>query len=146
MNCKDHEGSKMTTTVHMTDAEAVMLVRNALLIAGQEMGDGDHWPVIKSTVNAIMKDYDELLAEREVHAEMKRSLYEQLEEMERILPTCPQEEQEQVGPLLEKLRGIYDAHFTAIDEDKVVVDEDDVPEHVKRASLIMQELMEGEDD
>ena len=35
----------------MTDDQAVNLVRNSLLVAGQEMGhDGDHWPVIKSTV------------------------------------------------------------------------------------------------
>ena len=39
----------------------VSLVRNALLVAGHEMGaNGDHWPVIKSTIHSIMKDWEDL--------------------------------------------------------------------------------------
>ena len=135
-----------TTKQHISEAEAVMLVRNALLVAGQEMGEGDQWPVIKSTINDIMQDYENLQIERNVNSEMKKHLYEQLEEMERILPTCPKDEQAEVAPLLTELREIYDAHFSEIDESKIVAEEENIPEHAKRASLIMSQLMEAEDE
>lgn len=146
MDCSEKDSAMTTTKPHMTEAEAVMLVRNALLVAGNEMGEGDHWPVIKSTINAIEKDYEALLFERDIHAEMKRSFYERLERMERILPTCPKEEQEAEGPALKNLREIFDAYFSGVDESKIIVDEEDYPEHTKRAKLIIEEMMEDEHD
>ncbi len=58
-----------------TETQMVGLVRNALLVAGQEMGaDGDHWPVINSTIHSIAKDWENLQIERNVHTELKTHL------------------------------------------------------------------------
>ena len=56
----------------MTEEKMVTLVRNALLAAGHEMGkNGDHWPVIKSTIEKVMKDWENLKIERDITAELK---------------------------------------------------------------------------
>ena len=71
------------TTKPMPEEQMVHLVRNALLVAGHEMGkDGDHWPVVKSTIHSLMKDWEDLKVERNVHAELKKHVYAQLDEME----------------------------------------------------------------
>jgi hypothetical protein len=134
-----------TPPLKLTEAQMVQLTRNALLVAGQEMGEtGDHWPVIKSTIHSIMKDWEQLQIERNVHAELKIQLYEQLREMERILPTCTADVQADAAPKLKELREVYDAYFTDIDEDKLILDDAEVPQHVKRAKAII-ETLEAED-
>lgn len=129
----------------LSEAQMIQLVRNALIVAGDEMGpNGDHWPVIKSTIRDIMKDWEDLQIERAVHAEMKKHLYTQLDEMERILPTCTADVITDVGPKLKELREIYDAYFTAIDEDGLYLEDIKMPPHVKRAEAILNSL-ENED-
>jgi hypothetical protein len=130
----------------ISDEQMMELVRNALIIAGMEMGpNGDHWPVIKSTIKSVMKDWEDLKIERAVHAEMKHHLYEHLEKMESILPTCEPNVQADVAPKLKELREVYDAYFTDIDENALLdLDDTEVPMHVKRAEAIFDTL-ENED-
>lgn len=128
------------------EARMVGLVRNALLVAGHEMGDeGDHWPVIKSTIKEIDKDYEDLQIERSVHAEMKKHLYKQLEKMEAELEHLPTETKTEAAPKLIELREIYDAFFSEADETKLIANTDEEPMHIKRARAIIATL-EADDE
>lgn len=120
------------------------LVRNALMVAGQEMGKtGDHWPVVKRTIEDIMRDWEQLEIERAVHAEMKKHLYEQLRAMEDIVDTCRPEIREQATSRLGELREIYDAFFEDVrDTFPEEVDEENLPLHVRRAHAIIDTLEE----
>jgi hypothetical protein len=131
----------------LSEAQMVQLVRNALLVAGQEMGaEGDHWPAIKATIRDVMKDWDELQTERAVQAEMQKHLYAQLEEMERILETCDAAMKAEAGPKLKELREVYDAYFSpADDEDELVLEDIEAPMHVKRAEQIIGSLEEEDE-
>lgn len=131
------------TEVDIAEEQMVRLVRNALLVAGHEMGEGDHWPVVKNTIYKIMKDWEDLKIERAVHKELRKHVYEQLDEMDRILLTRNKEEQEQDAPKLKALREIYDPYFSPADENQISLSEEDVPLHVKRAENLILSL---EDD
>lgn len=134
------------TAKHMTEAQAVNLVRNALLAAGHEMGkDGDHWPVIKSTIYSIVRDWEELQIERNVDAEMKIHLYEQLEDMERNIDSCPAETRADIAQKLKELREVYDAYFSNVDLKLAHIDAKDLPAHVRRAKVIMDTLEDDND-
>ena len=96
----------------MTEEQKMMFLRNALVVAGQEMGDdGDHWPVIKSTVHAIMKTWEDVKTERNVDNEMKTHLYQQLQIMENGLGDCTADARKAIEPKLKELREVYDAYF-----------------------------------
>ncbi|MDD5585726.1 MAG: hypothetical protein PHY92_02075 [Alphaproteobacteria bacterium] len=132
-------------TRELTDEQMVQLVRNALIVAGSEMGTkGDHWPVIKSTIRSIMKDWEDLQIERAVYEEMKKHLYKQLEAMERVLPECAPDVQKRVGPKLKELRDVYDAFFTDINECMIYIDRSNLPMHVLRAEVILDTLEGGD--
>jgi len=143
------------TTFELTETQMQNLVRNALMVAGQEMGEkGDHWPVIKQTITDVMMDWENLRIEREVHAEMKRHLYQQLAAMEQILLTCSADEQKTVAPRLAELREIYDAFFTDVEKEELYladIDEEDLygeegkPLHLRRAEAIIQTLEEDDE-
>lgn len=133
----------MTTSNAMNEEQMVHLVRNALLVAGQEMGDGDQWPAVKDTVHRIMKDWEYLKIERNVQAELKKHVYEQLNEMDRIYMTCTEAERAEALPKLRELREIYDAYFAA--PDQVDLSDEDTPIHVKRAENLILSL-EGENN
>lgn len=122
------------------------LVRNALMVAGQEMGEtGDHWPVVKKTIEDIMRDWENLAIERAVHAEMKKHLYEQLRAMEDIVDTCRPEIREQATRRLGELREIYDAFFEDVRDTCLEdIDEESLPLHVRRAHAIIDTL-EGDE-
>ncbi len=139
----------------LTETEMQTLVRNALMVAGQEMGEkGDHWPVIKQTITDVMRDWEALRIEREVHAEMKRHLYQQLAAMEQILLTCPKEEQKDIAPRLAELREIYDAFFTDVEREELYLEEDyelyldeaEKPLHIRRAETIIETLEEEKEE
>lgn len=143
--------NKTTTTFSMSETDMRKLVRNALMVAGQEMGEtGDHWPVIKQTIKDVMRDWEDLETERAVHAELKKHLYTQLEEMGEILRTSSPSVREEVTPRLTELREVYDALFTEPKEDilyldtldDLYLDEADKPLHLRRAEAIIQTLEE----
>ena len=132
----------MTTTA-ISEEQMVHLVRNALLVAGQEMGDGDQWPVIKDTVYRIMKDWEDLKVERNVDAELKIHLYAQLKGMEAGLAECTPGVRAVLEPRIKELHEVCDAYFSDIDVDIVEYDEENAPEHIKRMKSILNTM---EDD
>ncbi|MCL2469226.1 MAG: hypothetical protein FWF24_03225 [Alphaproteobacteria bacterium] len=133
----------------VTEAAMKMLVRNALMAAGQEMGEeGDHWPVIHGTIASIMQDWEDLEIERAVQAEIATRLYEHLDAMDEVLKSCEPDVQAEVGPRLAKLREVYDAAFTPPHEevlDVADIDIEKMPIHLRRADAILDTLF-GEDD
>lgn len=134
------------SAIKINEEQMVKLVRNALLVAGNEMGEeGDHWPVVNSTIHSIMKDWEELKIERNVHAEMRTHLYEQLDRMDEIIVSCPDEVKADAEPKLRKLREIYDAYFSMVAPKDICINEDDMPVHVKRAEAIIMTL-ENDDE
>jgi len=133
------------TAKPLSEEKMVHLVRNALLVAGQEMGNGDQWPVVKDTIYKIMKDWEDLKIERNVHAEMKKHIYAELDEMDRILFTCTEEQRADAAPKLKQLREIYDAYFEPVDPRHISIEEAKVPVHVKRAENLLMSL-EGENN
>lgn len=134
----------MTTTNQVIDEkqeeQMVHLVRNALLVAGQEMGNGDHWPVVKSTIYSIMKDWEDLKIERNVHAELKKHLYAQLDEMDRLAQNHTAAEKAEALPKLKELREIYDAYFEPANKEFLKLNKEDTPIHVKRAQHLLKTL------
>jgi len=121
----------------MSEEKMVHLVRNALLVAGQEMGDGDQWPVIKDMIYKIMKDYENLKIERNVDAELRVHLYEQLAEMEAGLTESSAEAHALLEPKVRELREVCDACFSELDRNAVAYDEDEAPAHIKRMKAIL---------
>lgn len=125
----------------LSDEEMLQLVRNALIVAGNGMGaTGDHWPLIKSTIRSIMKDWENLKIARAVHEEMKEHLFKQLEAMERVLPECAPDVQANVRPKLKELREVYEAYFSDIDPNMTYIDSSQLPMHVLRAEVILDRL------
>ena len=123
-----------------SEEQMVQIVRNALLVAGQEMGDGDQWPVIKDTIYKIAKDYEDLKIERNVDDELKTHLYAQLKGMEAGLVTCSPEMRAKLEPKVKELRDVCDAYFSDVDRSAIVYDADEAPEHVKRMRAILATL------
>lgn len=129
------------TNAKMSEDQAINLVRNSLLVAGEEMGtDGDHWPVIKSTVHNLMRDWENIKIERNLDAELKIHLYAQLKEMENGLPACTAEARAQIEPKLKELHEVYDAYFSSIDEKNVIMSDEHTPIYLKRAEAIIDTL------
>jgi hypothetical protein len=125
------------------EEKMVELACNALTVAGQEMGEGDHWPVIEATVQKIKDDWEEFKIERAVDAELKTHLYQQLEIMERGLKECTVGMRIQLAPKFKQLRELYDAYFT--DTGTVQLSKDEIPMHIKRARVIVNSLETEED-
>jgi len=129
------------TTKYMTEAQKVRLVRNSLLVAGHEMGaEGDHWPVIKSTIQSIEKDWENLQTERNVHAEMRTHIGKALADLEKALPLCPADLRSEMNKMMEEAWEIYEAQFSRVDENSITVSEDEMPVHIKRAKTIIKTL------
>ncbi|MFA6280505.1 MAG: hypothetical protein WC612_06920 [Bdellovibrionales bacterium] len=142
-----------SSSFEMTEAQMKTLVRNTLMVAGQEMGaEGDHWPVIKNTITDVMNDWKELEIERNVFEETKKHAAEQLCEMERIFKTCSPEEQKEIRPILDQLQEINDAYFSAIKDETFRPDEcefladENKPIHIKRAESILSTLEENHEE
>ena len=135
----------MTTKIAnaISEEQMVHLVRNALLVAGQEMGKGDQWPVVKDTIYKIMKDWEDLKVERNVDAELRTHLYEQLAEMEAGLLECTPEARAIAEPKVKELREVYDAYFSELNKDAIMCDEENTPVHIKRMEAILN-TMEGD--
>jgi hypothetical protein len=127
----------------MTEEQAVNLVRNALLVAGQEMGaEGDHWPVIKSTVHGIMKDFENLKVERNVFAEYKKHYEDMIRQMQTLCSNSPEDIKPVIRESIFELIEIYNATFSPINDEVGHVGEEARPLHLKRAELIVKSLEE----
>ena len=129
----------------MTEAQAVDLVRNALVVAGHELGkDGDHWPVIKSTVHSIMRDYEEWEVGKNTFAEVRKHYREMITELRDLSEKCPEESKAQVNALVADLLQLYTACFTPVDRNYLQITEEEFPPHVKRAAAIIDTLEEDD--
>jgi hypothetical protein len=131
-----------TAPTHMSEEQAVNLVRNALLVAGAEMGtDGDHWPVIKSTVYSVVKDYEDLKIERNVSEELKKYYGGIIENVQKNLHLCPLHQQDEVRKILQEMKDIYQARFEEpVDQTMFVVCDADKPIHIQRMQEIIKTL------
>ena len=126
----------------MNEEQMVFLVRNALLVAGQEMGKGDEWPVVKDTIHKLMRDWENLKIERNVDEELKKHLFEQIRKMEAELAHCSSEAREVLEPKLKEWSNICDACFSDVDLNAVEVNEEDTPAHIKRMKAILGTMEE----
>jgi len=125
------------TTHAMNEEQMVFLVRNALLVAGQEMGRGDEWPVVKDTIYKIMRDWEDLKIERNVDDELRVHLYAQIKEMEAGLAECTPEARAALEPKVAEWREVCDAYFSDLDRNAVEINEEDEPQHIKRMKAII---------
>lgn len=124
----------------MSEAQMVGLVRNALLVAGYEMGQtGDHWPVINSTIHSIARDWEESKIDEHVDAEMKTHLYAQIQKMEKELQTCTAAARAELAPMIKELRESCDAYFEPC-EASFGSSTDHAPPHIQRAEAIIATL------
>ena len=133
------------TAKAMNEEQIVYMVRNALLVAGQEMGDGDQWPVVKDTVYRVVKDWEDLKIERNVRDEMKKHVYTLLDQMDKQLLVSSEEDRRKDAPIIKELREIYDAYFEPLDMSQLSLSDEDTPIHVKRAERLILSL-EGNSD
>jgi hypothetical protein len=105
------------------------------------MGDeGDHWPVINSTVDRIMKDWEEQQIERNVDAELKQHYSDILAQMEVDLALCPPDLRSKAEKVIKNIRELIEARFGPIDATLFVVCDADIPIHIKRAEAIIRTL------
>ncbi len=127
---------------NMSEEQMVGLVRNALLVAGYEMGKtGDHWPVVNDTIHKIAADWEESRIQKNVDDEMKIHLYEQLAIMEKGLPECSPAIRAELAPVLKELRDVYDSYFTPMDAKAVApVRNEEIPVYIQRAQTILATL------
>jgi hypothetical protein len=129
------------TARETTEAQMVGLVRNALLVAGHEMGDeGDHWPVINSTIHSIMKDWEQIQVERNVFTEIKKHFQTMMRELEVLCNESPDEVKPKIRAAIVKLLEIYKASFSPVSFDHMTANENDLPLHLKRADAIIKTL------
>lgn len=94
------------------DDKMVHLARNAMLVAGMEMGkEGDHWPVIKANIHTLMGDYEKLKIEQAVQEQLREHVGKILGEMEQALTQCSAATKAKAEPHVRKMRELYDATF-----------------------------------
>ncbi|MEJ0061781.1 MAG: hypothetical protein WDO70_00885 [Alphaproteobacteria bacterium] len=127
----------------------VQLARNAMIVAGMEMGeDGDHWPVVKANIHAMMRDYEQLKIERAVQDELKEHVGKIIGEYEKLLEQCPPETRAVAEPHIRQMREIHEAMFSPVDAKSAasVSDEDGEEEGVyvpwKSAEMMIRSLTE----
>jgi hypothetical protein len=134
-----------TNEVQTNEAQLVGLVRNALLVAGQEMGaEGDHWPVINSTIDSLVKDWEAVEIERNVQAELKINFLNTIRELKSIQKDSPNHFKPRIQKAIDQLQEIYDAAFAEVDESKRIIDPANIPAYITRAEAIIKTL-EDED-
>jgi len=128
------------TDWEQVEEKMVFTMRNALLVASQEMGKGDEWPVVKNAIYSLMKDWEALKIERRVDEELQYHLYEQLKIMEEEVPNCAKEIQEELRKRLKELREIFDAYFEEPDPKNTVQDEESEVQYIRQAKEILKTL------
>lgn len=131
------------------DDKMVHLTRNALLVAGLEMGkEGDHWPVIKANIHALMRDYEELKIEQAVQDQLKEHIGQLIGEYETVLENCDAELRAKAEPHVRKLRELHDAMFApvnpAADMTETATEEEEAEgyKHWQSSAAIIEGLLE----
>ncbi|HUY67964.1 MAG TPA: hypothetical protein VMV79_01520 [Alphaproteobacteria bacterium] len=125
----------------MTEEQAVNLIRNSLLVAGQEMGaEGDHWPVIKATVLDLMKDRENSHIEQNVLEEVQRQYEILIHELEALCGEAPDPAKKEIRATVVALREICKASFTPVDDKNIPISAADLPVYLKRAKSIIDTL------
>lgn len=130
-------------TRELNEMQRVGLLRNALLVAGSEMGDnGDHWPVVNDCIHKIARDWEEHRLQRDADTEMKKQVYIQLSLMDDDITAerDPAIRAELKAKLLE-LHDLFDAYFCALDDKAAMpLNQDDIPDYIRRAEAIVETL------
>jgi hypothetical protein len=131
------------------DDKLVHLTRNALLVAGMEMGkEGDHWPVINSNIHALMRDHENLKIENAVQEQLKEHVGKIIGDYEKFLTECDEATRSKAEPHIRKMRELHDAMFTpvapALQNSATDHDDDDTTGYVpwKSSAAIIKGLME----
>ncbi len=135
------------------DDKMVHLARNAMLVAGMEMGkEGDHWPVIKANIHALMRDYENLKIETAVQEELQEHIGKIIAELEHDLTDCPPATKAKAEPHIRKMRELYNAMFAPTDQAIEAVAEQDAAEDNetgyvpwKSSAAIINTLLEDKD-
>ena len=131
-------------TQTLNEGRNINLVRNALLVAGHEMGeDGDHWPVIKSSIHQMMRDWEELQIERNVQAQLKINIEDTIKELRSIHQDSPDSFKPEIESAIKELTELHDAAFGAVNENDVTINAEDMPNYMPRIEAIVATL---EDD
>ncbi len=126
----------------ISEEKAIYMLRNAILVAGQEMGMGDAAPIIKDTVYHLMKDYEDLKTERRVTAELKIHNKALIDSLEENLPLCPESLRPKAEAMIASLRELYAARFDPVPHPAYA--ESDLPIHARRM-LYLVKTLEDED-
>jgi len=127
----------------MSEDQMVDIVRNALLVAGHEMGqEGDHWPVINDTVYKIMKDFEDVKIEKNVIAEVKKNYELMLQQLIKLRNETSEEEKGELESTITELRALYRACFDEVQNEFISLNDAELPEHIKRAEAIIDTLEE----
>lgn len=131
------------------DDKMVHLARNAMLVAGMEMGkEGDHWPVIKANIHTLMRDYENLKIELAVQEQLKEHVGKIIGEYEKFLLTCDDATRQKVEPHVRKMRDVHDAMFAPTAQNAVPSTEEDDGDGYqpwKSSAAIIKSLMEEKD-
>jgi hypothetical protein len=117
---------------------------NALTIAGQEMSEGDHWPIIRATVESIRKDFEELQTEREIFEEVRKHYEGMIRDLELMRAEAPTNLKPAFRTAIGKLRDICNATFAPVGDNDLYIDTENLPTHVKRAKVIIDTLEEND--
>ncbi|MBV8060734.1 MAG: hypothetical protein JO126_05165 [Alphaproteobacteria bacterium] len=148
MSADNTEHQEDMTAEETREQRLVERVRNALLVAGQELGaEGDHWPAIKSTIQQLARDYEDVKIERNVDAELQLHLAEQINLIEKAIAGLPDEAKVEINKDIKELREIYDAYFSPVPQNVIeeVAADEEAPLHVRRAAAILSTLEEPND-
>ena len=127
------------TTKAMNEEQMVFFVRNALLVAGQEIGNGDQWPVVKDTIYKMMKDFEDLKIERAVNEELKVHYADIINNIEGSLHLCPDDLRPSAEAMIRNLRELYQARFEPLGY-RIKTAHDELPIHAQRMIEIIKTL------
>lgn len=99
-----------------SDASLLNMARNALLVAGHEMGsEGDHWPVIKAAVHGLARAYDAMKVEEEVANQLRTHMKAALDEYQALVESYGDDltavQKDELEKFIDDMRDIYSARF-----------------------------------
>lgn len=123
----------------ISEDQMVHIVRNALIVAGQEMGEGgDHWPVINATIHEMTKDWEDLQVERNVFSEVKKHYEDMIQQLIKARDSSAEEYKADLDATITEIRGLYRACFDEVEDE--YYGDTEMPTHMKRAQAIIDTL------